>query len=141
MERPRRGSTTSLPDVYHVSRASEPAAAPCKALPFFESLDIGDGTSLPTHPQHTGFHCSAYALWNAAEVAKGRTLPEPAFVRIEVGRHGISMTRLLERRDAAQFLAQLVLRATPVQVHGRGSHEVSAAAAHCGKACYSSAAS
>ena len=35
---------------------------------------------------------------------------------------GLSMQRLLDRRDAARFLRDLGLRAKPVQVHGRGKH-------------------
>ena len=118
--RPRRGSADALPDV---CPSQPPAAVPCKAAAFLDSLCIGDGTAMPTHPQHTGVHCSAYALWNAAEVAAGRSLPRPPFVDIELGRNGIPMTRLLERRDAARFLADLRLRAVPVAVHGRGTHE------------------
>ena len=118
--RPRRGSADALPDV---CPSQPPAAVPCKAAAFLDSLRIGDGTAMPTHPQHTGVHCSAYALWNAAEVAAGRSLPRPPFVDIELGRNGIPMTRLLERRDAARFLADLRLRAVPVAVHGRGTHE------------------
>ncbi|GMI31584.1 hypothetical protein TeGR_g13172 [Tetraparma gracilis] len=122
--RPRRGSADALPDMCYVSGPSQPpAASPCKAAAFLGSLRIGDGTAMPTHPQHTGVHCSAYALWNAAEVAAGRSLPRPPFVDIELGRNGISTTRLLERRDAARFLADLQLRAVPVVVHGRGTHE------------------
>ena len=122
--RPRRGSADALPDVCYVSGPSQPpAASPCKAAAFLGSLRIGDGTAMPTHPQHTGVHCSAYALWNAAEVAAGRSLPRPPFVDIKLGRNGIPMTRLLERRDAARFLADLRLRAVPVAVHGRGTHE------------------
>jgi hypothetical protein len=122
--RQQRGSADALPDMCYVSGPSQPpAASPCKAAAFLGSLRIGDGTAMPTHPQHTGVHCSAYALWNAAEVAAGRSLPRPPFVDIELGRNGISTTRLLERRDTARFLADLQLRAVPVVVHGRGTHE------------------
>jgi hypothetical protein len=91
------------------------------ARDFLRNLEVGNGSELPTHPQHSDVHCSAYALWNAVEVSVGRSIPKPEFIDIKMGKNGLSMTRLMERRAAEKLLRQNGLVATPISI--RGNHE------------------
>lgn len=64
-----------------------------------------------------------FTLRNAVEVAIGRSIPKPNFIGIKMGRNGLSMTRLLDRKAAQALLKEYALESVPVQVVGKGSHE------------------
>lgn len=123
-----RTQPAPVPNICHAPVLSDFTADGSEhdARDVLSSLALGDAHDLPSHAQHTAEHCTPYALWNAAEVVLERALPPPAFIDIKVNKTGmsagLSMQRLLDRRDAARFLRDLDLRATPVQVHGRGKH-------------------
>ena len=136
--RSRRTQPATVPNICHApvlpafAHRGIPVAAdggedrPHGARDVLLSLALGTAHGLPSHAQHTAEHCTPYALWNAAEVVLGRALPEPAFISMKVNKTGmsagLSMQRLLDRRDAARFLRDSGLRARPVQVIGRGKH-------------------
>ena len=126
--RSRRTQPAPVPDVCHapVLRDFTADGSEHDARDVLSSLALGHAHDLPSHAQHTAQHCTPYALWNAAEVVLERALPPPAFIDMKVNKTGmsagLSMQRLLDRRDAAHFLRELGLRAEPVQVHGRGKH-------------------
>jgi len=128
--RSRRQQPESFPNICYapMQRAIElngdGAAHGARAL--LSNLALGAANGLPSHAQHTEAHCTPYALWNAAEVVLGHALARPAFIDMKVRKvgmsAGLSMERLLERRDAVRFLRDHKLRAERVEVHGRGKH-------------------
>lgn len=65
----RRSTRVSevLPDVCYLPLIKPVAElkAPVQALAYLENTCIGSapGSKMPTHPQHSEVHCTAYALW------------------------------------------------------------------------------